>query len=258
MPATTGLDIITNAFLTIGIVSPGATLSATQASQGLRRMNLMLGGWSLQPLTQNVVTREVFDLTSDKGGPDDPYTIGVGGDFDTTRPVSLNGAGILLVNSTDPTQNVEVPRAVLTDDAWQAIQIKTLRSSQFTDVYFNATYDDDLGTINLWPVPNTDVNQLVIYRQSQIALFPSLSAQVFLPPGAEDAIEYGLARRLLAPFGVTDEGIVGDITDMAAQTLATFKRGNTKLVDMTTDPALTASQRGGYNILTGTGGGNVG
>ena len=250
MPATTAESIINQACVTIGRSAPGTALPAGEATAALRRLNLMVGGWSLQPLTQNVVAREVFDLVADKGGPDDPYTIGVGGDFDTVRPVGLNGAGII-IPATDPDQNVEIPRAVLTDDAWQAIQIKGLRSTQFTDMYFNATFSDDLGTINLWPVPDNDTYQLVIYRQNQIPLFPSLVAQVFLPPGAEDALEYNLARRLLTPYGITDQGIVSDVAELAASTLATFKRGNTKLADLGTDPALTHSQRGGYNIMTG-------
>jgi hypothetical protein len=250
MPATTAQQLITNACVTIGRSAPGTALPAGESSAALRRLNLMIGGWSLQPLTQNVVTREVFTLTADKGGPDNPYTIGVGGNFNTTRPVGLNGAGII-IPATDPLQNVEVPRAVLTDDAWQAIQIKGLRSTQFTDVYFNATFADDLGTINLWPVPDSSVYSLVIYRQQQLPLFPSLVAEVFLPPGAEDAIEYNLARRLLTAYGITDQGTVSDVIDLATSSLATFKRGNTKLADLGTDPALTHSQRGGYNILTG-------
>ncbi len=250
MSATTAQRIINNACVTIGRSSPGTALPAGEATDALRRMNLMLGGFSLQPLTQNVVAREVFNTVAEKGGPDDPYTIGVGGDFNTIRPVGLNGAGII-IPATDPLQNVEVPRAVLTDDAWQAIQIKGLRSTQFTDVYFNATFDGDLGTINLWPVPDNATYQLVLYRQNQLPVFPSLVALVFLPPGAEDAIEYNLARRLLTPYGITDQGTVSDVIDMASSTLATFKRGNTKLADLGTDPALTHSQRGGYNILTG-------
>ena len=47
----------------------------------------MIGSWSLQPLASiPVIAREVFSLTSDIG----VYTIGPGGDFDTSRPPSLS------------------------------------------------------------------------------------------------------------------------------------------------------------------------
>jgi hypothetical protein len=251
MPATTAQRIINNACITIGRSAPGTALPAGEATDALRRLNLLIGGWSLQPLTQNVVAREVFTLVADKGGPNNPYTIGVGGDFATVRPVNLTGAALLLP-AANPLETVEIALAVLTDDAWQAIPIKGLASAQCTSVYFNPTFGTDLGTINLWPVPNTAVNSLVLYRRNQLPLFPSLVAEVFLPPGGEDAVEYNLARRLLTPYGITDQGTVSDVLEMAASTLATFKRGNTKLADLGTDPALTNSQRGTYDILIGS------
>lgn len=257
MPATTALSLITGAFDTLGVYTPGASIAAADSAGALRRLNQMMGGLSLQPLTKPVLTREELTLEADKGGPSDPYTIGPDGDFNTTRPTALLGAGILLVQS-DPTYNVEVPRAVLTNDAWAAIQIKELSSTQFTDVFYNPTFSNDLGTINLWPVPNIATNKLVLYWLEPLTRFATLTTEYFLPPGCEDALEYNLARRLLTPYGVTDEGIVSDVLDMARTSLATFKRGNTKLTDLPTDPALVRDPSGGYNILTGTGGGTGG
>lgn len=255
MPATTALQLVTNAFETIGRYAPGQSITASDAQNGLRRLNLMMGALQLQPLTQPVNTRVELDLTANKGGPSDPYTIGDGGDFDTTRPPALSGAGILLVGAT---QNVEVPRALLTDDAWQAIQIKELAATQFTDVYYNPTYSDDLGTINLWPVPSISTNKLVLYWLQPLAQFADLDTEYFLPPGCEEALEYNLARRLLTPYGVTDAATVAEVTELARLSLGTFKRGNTKLSDLATDPALVRDPAGGYNILTGTGGGSGG
>jgi len=327
MPATTAQGIIDGAFQTVGVVAQGDSPSTAQSTDALRRLNLMLGGLKLQPLTQGVVSREVFPLTANVG----VYTMGPGGDFDTTRPIALEDAAILLNSQGTPAsatlarsgyvvtatvashggstgQNVtihgatqadyngtfpitvtgvntftyiidastattpatgtitaslesngnsivEVPRAVLTDDAWAGIRIKSLTSAQFTVVYLNATYAADLATINLWPIPNVATNSLVLYRNQPLTYFASLSAAYSLPDGCEDTLEYNLARRLLTPYGIVDQGIVSDVIDMARTTLATFKRANTKLVDMPTDPALTQDPAGGYNILTGTGGG---
>lgn len=255
---TTAEAIITSAFEAVGITAPGESLSPADANGALARLNLLMGTLRLQPLTQGVVSREEFSLTADKGGPDDPYTIGSGGDFDTTKPIKLEGASILMVQS-DPTYNVEVPRAVLTDDGWQAIQIKTLGATVFTDVYYNQTYQTlGLGTINLWPVPNTTLNKLVLYMLQPLRTFSNLTAQYYLPPGCEDMLQYQLARRLLTPYGVTDPATVADIKELAIQTMGVFKRANAEMTDLPTDPALTRDPQGGYNILTGTGGGNGG
>lgn len=327
MPSVTARTLITDAFVTIGVFSPGVTIPSAQATQALRRLNAMMSSLRLMPLTQPVVAREVFPLTADLG----VYTIGPGGDFDTTRPVKLSGAGILLNSAGTPVSVtsltcaggtvtatvtshgassgqsvtisgatpddyngtypitvtgvstftylvdadtlsaatgtitasfesvnddaqsvVEVPRAVLTDDAWQQIRIKSLTSGQFTSVYYNPTFNANLGTINLWPIPNVATNSLVLYRTQPLTSFASLSTEYFLPDGAEEALMYALARRLLTPWGVTDAETVSDVRDMASTTVANFKRANTKLVDAETDRALVPQDHsGGYNIQTG-------
>jgi hypothetical protein len=148
---------------------------------------------------------------------------------------------------------VEVPRAMFTDDAWQQVRIKALQSAQFIGVYYNPTFTAGLGTINLWPIPNVSTNALVLYQLAPLSTFATLTAEYELPPGCEEALEYNLARRLLTPYGITDQGVVSDVLDLAKSSLATFKRGNLKLSDLATDPALTRNPRGTYNILTGSG-----
>lgn len=319
--STTAETLITNAYELIGVIQPGEAPTATQAQRGLARLNRMLSGWALQSLTIPVIGREVFAITANVG----TYTIGPGGDFDTSRPIWLTGAAVLLNNDETPTAVTsitrsgnlatvtitshgrsvgngftisgaspaayngtfsiasvptvntftyvfdgattspatgtitalfqsnatgvtEIPCPILTDDMWQAIQIKTLTSPLFTDVYYNATFAGGLGTIQLWPIPTTGDNALVLYRPMQLSSFPNLAQQVWLPDGAEEAIEYNLAFRLCAPNGVS---VPPDVEQLRRTTLGTYKRANIKLNDMPLDPAWTQERRGGYNIITG-------
>lgn len=314
--------LIKRMFQVLEVFQPGEAIPADDAIDALAALNMMLGSWSVQPLTMPSITRNVFSLTDDVG----VYTIGPGGDFDTVRPIAVTGAGLLLNSSNTPAsvtsltrsgatvtatmpshgaatgQNVtirgaspaayngtfpitvtgvntftylfsgsptspatgtitaafesedddvtEVPRAVITDAAWQAIRVKALRSAQFTDVYYNPTFSGGLGTIHLWPIPNVETNALVLYLQQQIAAFANLTTQYYLPPGCDEAIVYNLARRQARPYG---KPLNEDIVDMARMSLATFKRSNVKLVDLSTDPALTHDPSGYYNIVSGTG-----
>ncbi len=66
----------------------------------------------------------------------------------------------------------------------------------------------------------------------------------------DDAIIYNLAIRRAPDYGKVPSDIV---ERMAVSSLANFKRGNVKLVDLPTDPALTRDPAGFYNIITGTG-----
>jgi hypothetical protein len=249
--ATTARALIVLAFDACGLYAPGETIPAADASGALDRLNAMMRALKLAPLIAPTNVREVFDLVTDQGGPDNPYTIGPSGNFNTTRPASvaeITGWGLLL-GGTDPA--LEIPRAMLTIDMFQAVQVKDLGGSLFTNAYYNPTYASDLGSIVLWPVPDNDDNQIVLYRNLPVATFTSLDASVDVPDGYEEALSYNLARRLLTPYGVTDPGTQGDVKELAQQSMAAVKRANTRITDLPTDPALTANHRGGYNINTG-------
>lgn len=151
-------------------------------------------------------------------------------------------------NSSAP---VEIPRAVITDDGFQALQIKRLSSQLFTEVYYNPTIP--FGTIFLWPSPPTAANQLALYLESVFAGFADVSTPYDYPdvPGYAEAIEYNLTKRLAISYGRV---LRADLAELAVTSLATIKRANYKLSDLPTDPALTTNLRGGYNIVTGSGG----
>lgn len=156
---------------------------------------------------------------------------------------------ILVATAETP---VEVPRAIITDDAYQNLRIKTLTNQIFTDVYYNPTYLHGLGMIFLWPTPNTTIHDFVLYRADQIKGFAGLDTNYDFPPGYQDALEYNLAVRLAIPYGKL---ITPELRQMADDSLALIKRQNYKLSDLAVDPALTNSHMGWYNIQTGTGGG---
>ncbi len=316
------LGLIKAAFLDIGAISAQGQLTAYMGQDGLRRLNNMVSSWATMPLTFPFVSREVFPIVANQN----TYTIGPGGDFDTVRPQSLTGAGLLLnaspqiytitsvskANSTftvagnqtsafpvgmvftvtgstgndnsytvrssafgsatvitvleavldatidgtihvsTATNPVEIPRSLITDDAYQALRLKQLSSLLWTDVYYNATYGHGLGTIFIWPTPTTTINDFVLYRADQIAGFSDLTTNYDFPPGYQDALEYNLAVRLAIPYG---RMVTPELRQMASDSLALIKRQNYKLTDLAIDPALTHSHAGWYNIDTGSGGG---
>ncbi len=208
---------------------------------------------AIQSLTIPVIAREEFALVAGQGGPSNPYTIGPGGDFDTTRPADIYGAGLILGN-TSPA--IEIPRGVVTDDGYEAIQIKELSNALFTTVYYNATFTSSgRGTIFLWPVPDTSANSLVLYRSQQLTEFATLTTSYTLPNGYEELFIYNVAERLALTVGMTVAlPVLAEVKDRARLAMGLVKRANYKLTDMPQDPAVTHDQRGGYNILSGTGG----
>lgn len=246
--STTANIICQGALELLGVIDPEDTPSPAMLAGAFRRLNLMLGQWSLQNLTIPVQAREVFPIVSGKGSTTNPYTVGPGGDLNTTRPAKLDGVGLLLAPvGTAPA--VEIVRAQLTSDSYQFIAIKDLGNSLFTSAYYEAAFP--LGKLSLWPVPNSNVNSIALYRLQQLALFTSPTASYDFPEGADEAVEYNLARRLLDVYTV-DAQRKSNVLDMAKSSLAIYKRSNMEIVDVPCDAMFTPNNReGGYNIDTG-------
>lgn len=246
--STTGNEICLGALGLVGAIDPQDPPDPAMMADAFRRLNTMMGSWSLQRLTIPVEAREVFPLISGKGTPSNPYTYGPTGDFVSSRPLKLNACGLLL--NTNPSQPVEMPRAVITDQDYQQIRIKTLPNQLFTQVYYNATFANGLGTVNLYPVPDNALNSIVFYRDAQLGKFTTPTAIYELPEGSEEPIEYNLAKRLLDVYSV-DVQRKQNILDIARSSLAIFKRSNMPMFDVPCDPLFTPTWSHGYDINVG-------
>lgn len=148
---------------------------------------------------------------------------------------------------------VEIPRPVITDSAFQFLQLKNMSNAQFTVVYYNPTYP--FGTIYLWPRPDTAINQLALYLKNVFGGFADLFTTYDYPdlPGYAEALQYQLELRLTRPYGKPTDP---ELHKQAAQAFGIIKRANNKLMDLPNEAALLTdtNRRGGYNINSGTGG----
>lgn len=249
MPAF--LDLAKASYLILGVFAPGEALKPADLQIALDFANRMIGGWRQQSLMAITVGRLRFDLEADKGGIDDPYTIGPGGDFDVAKPPNQNSilAANLILTSPGPPNEVRVPLGLVTDQATFANKIPGMRSGQPTVLYYNATYAGGLGTITLWPVPDVDTNDLELQVQQPLAGFPNLVTDVDLPDGWEEAIIYNLASRLAGPYATA---MKPEDKQTAINSLRTIQAANTRLFDMSNDfAAIGSSTPGLYNIETG-------
>ena len=140
---------------------------------------------------------------------------------------------------------------MLTDDAYQVIRVKGMGNTQFTQCYYNTTYQGGLGLIWLWPKPTTAVNAIALYLDDYIGTFGNLTTTYSFPPGYFDLFEYGLARRMIGPFGIATTEVTNEIRAQFAMASTLVKRQNVKRNDMPTDVGALGNSRGIYNILSG-------
>jgi hypothetical protein len=241
---TSARMLVDDAYHIINVVGAEQDPSGEQGQTGLRTLNQILSDWSLMPLTIPVISREVFPLVADQGGPSNPYFIGPGGDFDTARPTSISNVGLLQSSATG---DFEIVRSLFTEDAYAAITMKELTSTYFQGLRYEATSLNDRGTIYLYPVPSDDTTSIVLYMPQYLREFATLSDEYEFPAGAVTALTYELCKRLALRNARLSQ--MTGLDQMANAALANYQRGNTTMTDLGLDPSLT-SRTGVYNIFS--------
>lgn len=209
---TTVRDILTDALLELGVIDPSETISAGAAKTALRGLNRLVESWANEDLMIVTKDRLTFGLV----GGQQSYTIGVGGDFNTTYPVRPGQIDLVSV----VVNGVEIPIDVMNDEQWRDVTVKTTPSTFPLQVWANGNYP--LNVLYFWPVP-TAVNPLVMTVWGQIVDFASINDDVTLPSGYEDALVYNLAVRLAPQYGKEISPITASL---AQSSKAMIKRMN--------------------------------
>jgi len=249
MPAITGMEVARKVGSILNLWIAGEPISDNDGALILEAINDLLDSWSNLPSFIPVISRERFAMTSNQGGPDNPYTIGDGGDFDTIRPANQNSivSANLILTTTAP--EVRVPLGIYTDQAYDANQIPGMPNSQPTSLYYNPTYEDDLGSIFLWPVPDVDYNELELFIQQPVARFANLTTTYYVPTGWPLALKYNVADLVQGDFGRT---MPASAMRTAVNSQRRIKAANTKLSELQSDAYVFGVNRQGlYNINSG-------
>ncbi|MFA5166737.1 MAG: hypothetical protein WC449_05630 [Candidatus Paceibacterota bacterium] len=230
---TTALDIITGALRLLQVASDDVVISDSEFSDSLESLNMMIDAWSNESMMLHHVTTESFPLVHGQQS----YTIGTGGNFNTSRPISIEQAYIRVNGSDYPIKSVAY-------DDWAAIRLKSISTTFPEYFYLDQTYP--LGTLNLYPIPST-ADSIYLYCRKPFAGFTNLTDVVSLPPGYNRAMKFQLACEL-APEYQTTAG--DDVKTIAMAAKAGIKRANKRPITAQVDPGLFANTGRRYNIYS--------
>lgn len=217
---TTARGIITKAMQKSGIVTKNESPSSDEISDGLDSLNAMLSAWSNDSLLIYKRTIESFTLTTN----DYSYTIGTGGDFNTTRPTYIISAYIT-ENSTD------YPLSIISDEIYANITDKTVGG---IPVMLNYNNGYSLGEIKLYPSP-TKAYTLNLVTEKPYTTF-TIDDVVDLPAGWEQAIVYNLALILAPEYG---QPVDQSIYKIAEDSKRLIKVNTLKTRSMDVQPSMT-------------------
>jgi hypothetical protein len=214
----TGLDLVKRSLRLIGAIASNENPQASDTADARSALNGLLESWSIDGFLVYQRVRESFPLTSGK----QDYTIGAGGDFDTSRPTRITEANYL-VNGT------ETPIEIISTQKWAQISNKTQQSSSISYLYTQGTFP--LETIQLYPVPDSTF-EIVLYSLKPLMRITDLSLELELPPGYGRALEYNLALELAPEYGADPSALVAM---NAQESKAQLQRQNNKPASLISD-----------------------
>ena len=238
----TGNDLIKAAMRLIQVTAVDVDLTAQELRDGLESLNRMLDSWSLDELMLYQVIREPFQLVSGQN----PYSIGLGGDFNTVRPTKIVGAYLTLNNGSIP---VDYPMDVIQYDDYNAIRLKTLSTNFPNYIYYQPSFP--IGEIYIYPVftPNDPATigpaYITLTSWKPLPIIADPTAPLEFPPGYWEAIVFNLAVRLAEEyqFSIREATIA-----LATNALKRLKRMNQRTNTLNTDVALMNTSQLRYNI----------
>lgn len=232
---TTAIQMITRSMRLAGIIGKGESLDTDEADDGLVALNSMLDSWSIERLFAYYMVQETLNVVANQA----TYTMGVGGDLNTTRPTRIEDDAYITFASID--YHIKV----INVDAYASIPAKTVQSN--IPLWLYVSYQNPLVKLTFYPVQNTS-GVVTLWSWKQLQQFTTLTDVLALPPGNERAITYSLAEEFGPEFGVQ--------IDPRVSAIAMKARGNLKRINA---PSPVMSSEVGYmgrlrkigNILSG-------
>lgn len=208
---TTARDIVKAALRKIHVLGQGASLSGELADNGFKALNRMIATWSVQG---NMIYSEQFETFPLVGGQS-TYTLGAGGDFDTTRVTRISSAYVTQ-GQTD---------YIMTrwdKDDYASIPQKDLNGGIPRIFYFDAGFP--LSTIRLYHTPG-GVSTITLVDETILDQFTDLDTEFSMPPEYEDALIYNLALRMAPEY---EREPSRSVRQIAYETKAAVKIQNSK------------------------------
>lgn len=246
--ANTVSDILNLALKRINVVQPGATIDGSNVVDAFNLCNLWLDSLAQERLMIPFVLGTSFTITSTKGFPGAPYTVGPSGDVNvTTAPAFIDHVSYTN-NATSPV--TEILLTPLTSDAYEAIPTKNQTSSLPGSWYYQPTFAGNLGSLYLWAVATQASLTGTMYAPSAVQQFTSPTQTVVVPPGYQRFFVDGLGVYLWSTF---KEGIPPDpvLVESAREAKHAIQTKNVPMLDMSVDPALIRSSGYRSNIYAG-------
>lgn len=210
-------DIINNSLTILSPYAAGEAISASDNALAFSLLQMMFDGWNIQQVAIYKAARQLFSLAGAQA-----YTIGPGATWNTARPLRILGASVISSNGASQ------PCKVASAAEFAAANNQKTQNGLFADaLYCDFAYP--VSTVSLTPIPAFGGQIELFMWQSALTTPSAASDTADLPPGFLEAIQYNLAVRLAAPFGIPLQQRMPEVIELAAslkQAIGTVNAAN--------------------------------
>jgi len=217
----TTYDFLTQAMRLVGIIATSEVPTADEINDALTMFNDLLETSSTENLFVYGSANESFNTVAGQA----IYTIGVGGNFNTTRPVRIADAYCTF-------SGVDFPVDIIGQENYNAISLKTQQQPIIERLLY--VNDNPLGLITLWPVPSQIV-PLVLSTDRVLTQVANTATVLNFPPGYMIYFKHALAILLAPDYGMQ---VSASVAQTAVTTKANIKRANKQKVTARFDEGL--------------------
>lgn len=190
------LDLITDALIEVGMVSPGESPDGETSQWAFRKLNYLTDVWAAKKAYVWTTSFQLFTLIPNHS----PHTIGPStADFTVSqRPVRIESAALILASSGT---SVDLPINIRDDAWWAAQQVKGVKTNIPTDLFYSEDWPN--GQLFFWPVPNA-ADQVRLQFWTTLSQYSQINDALAgpggagtLPPAYRAALMLTLAETLL-------------------------------------------------------------
>jgi len=236
MTTYTANDQINGALRVLGILAEGETPSAATSQDALTALNQMIDSWNTERLsvfsTQDQIVMWTPGLKTQTLGPTGT-TVG-------NRPILVDDASYF----RDPQSNISFGIKLINQQQYDGIAVKTATSTYPQVMWVNMEFPDI--TMTVYPVP-TKLLEFHIVSVTELMRVPSLSTDIYMPPGYLRAFKYNLACEIANEFGVEPPPNVARIAMTSKRNLKRINNPD----DIMALPYSIVATRQRFNIFAG-------
>ena len=223
MAFLTASDVIKSAFRIIGVVGKSEVPSNDEMMDALQALNLMLEQWSARRLIVRGTMQFSNVLTANKYS----YTIGTGGNFNTSKPIEITSAFIRDAN------NIDTGLDIISREEYDSYNDKLITAARPIALCFDAgaaQQASQMGTVLFYYIPDNSVTYTV-FMQMQVALtnFTNLTSTVTFEAKYGEPMKYELAIRLWREYHESGKPIPDDIRALGARAMCVLEKTNHEL-----------------------------